>query len=165
MLYLLGLSWNQNPDVIVFAGTVFGICGIIAIYTLFLGRQYKKTSVLDALRGGINTHNYKKNVFPFDKSALPLSLTLALKETFGKFKSQIGVIVIMAILAFSAAMGFGIYENMGKDVDSLLRISGLDLPDADFAGDLSMGETVGSFEMVDNIHYEYWTSLEFIKGN
>ena len=87
-----------------------------------------------------------------------------LKETFGKFKSQIGVIVIMAILAFSAAMGFGIYENMGKDVDSLLRISGLDLPDADFAGDLSMGETVGSFEMVDNIHYEYWTSLEFIKG-
>ena len=164
MLYLIGLSWNQKADLMVFAGVVAGICFIIAVFTLILGREYKKTSVLDALRGGINTHNYKKNVFPFDKTSLPVSLTLALKETFGKFKSQIGVIVIMAILAFSAAMGFGIYENMGKDVDSLLRISGLDLPDADFAGDLSMGETVGSFEMVDCIHYEYWTSLEFIKG-
>ena len=164
MLYLLGLSWNQSPDMMVFAGTVLGICGIIAIFTIFLGRQYKKTSVLDALRGGINTHNYKKNVFPFDKSALPLSLTLALKETFGKFRSQIGVILIMAVLAFSAAMGFGIYENMGKDVDALLRISGLDINDADFSGDLNMFETVKEFECVDRIHYENWLALDYISG-
>ena len=173
MLYLIGLTWNQKADLMVFTGVVVGICFIIAVFTLILGREYKKTSVLDALRGGINTHNYKKNVFPFDKTSLPVSLTLALKETFGKFKSQIGVIVIMAILIVRirvemliefAAFKAKEVENMGKDVDSLLRISVLDLPDADFAGDLSMGETVGSFEMVDRIHYEYWTSLEFIKG-
>ena len=164
MLYLLGLSWNQKPDWIVFAGVVGGICIIITVFTLFLGRQYKKTSVLDALRGGINTHNYKKNVFPFDKTNLPVLLTLSLKETFGKFTSQIGVIIIMAVLAFAGAMGFGIYENMGKDVDSLLRISGLEIYDADFTGDANMEETVKGFECVDGIHHEVWLGIDYQKG-
>ncbi|MCR5847485.1 MAG: ABC transporter permease [Lachnospiraceae bacterium] len=164
MLYLLGLSWNQKPDWMVFAGVVGGICSIITLFTLCLGRQYQKTSVLDALRGGINTHNYKKNVFPFDKTNLPVLLTLSLKETFGKFSSQIGVIFIMAVLAFAGAMGFGIYENMGKDVDALLRISGLDLYDADFVGDVNMLETVKGFECVDGIHYEIWIGLDYQKG-
>ena len=165
MLYLLGLSWNQKPDRLVFAGVVAGICIIITLFTLFLGRQYKKTSVLDALRGGINTHNYKKNVFPFDRTNLPVLLTLSLKETFGKFTSQIGVIFIMAILAFAGAMGFGIYENMGRDVDSLLRISGLEIYDADFVGDANMEETVKGFECVDRIHHEVWLGFDYQKGN
>ena len=165
MLYLLGLSWNQKPDRLVFAGVVAGICIIITLFTLFLGRQYKKTSVLDALRGGINTHNYKKNVSPFDRTNHPVLLTLSLKETFGKFTSQIGVIFIMAILAFAGAMGFGIYENMGRDVDSLLRISGLEIYDADFVGDANMEETVKGFECVDRIHHEVWLGFDYQKGN
>lgn len=164
MLFLLGLSWNQKPDWLVFAGVVAGICIIITLFTLFLGRQYKKTTVLDALRGGINTHNYKKNVFPFDRTNLPVLLTLSLKETFGKFTSQIGVIFIMAILAFAGAMGFGIYENMGRDVDSLLRISGLEIYDADFVGDANMEETVKGFEIVDSTHHEVWMGFDFQKG-
>ncbi|MBP5495311.1 MAG: ABC transporter permease [Lachnospiraceae bacterium] len=164
MLFLLGLSWNQKPDWLVFAGVVAGICIIITLFTLLLGRQYKKTTVLDALRGGINTHNYKKNVFPFDRTNLPVLLTLSLKETFGKFTSQIGVIFIMAILAFAGAMGFGIYENMGRDVDSLLRISGLEIYDADFVGDANMEETVKGFEIVDSIHHEVWMGFDFQKG-
>ncbi len=164
MIFLMGLPWNQKADIMVLAGVVLGICFIIMVFTLFLGRQYKKVTVLEALRGGINTHNYKKNLFPFERSALPISATMALKETFGKFRSQIGIIIIMAILSFSAAMGIGMFENMGKDVDALLTISGLDLYDADFEGDVNMADMVGSFECVDNIHYEVWLGLDFIKG-
>ena len=165
MLFLLGLSWNQGPDLVVFAGVVIGICGLISVFTLILGREYKKTTVLDALRGGINTHNYKRNVFPFDKTNLPISVNLAFKETFGKFRNQIGSIVIIAVLAFSAAMGFGFYENMGKDVNALLTISGIDLYDADFDGSPNMNDTVKSFESVGEIHYEAWTGLDYKVGN
>ena len=164
MIFLMGLPWNQKADIMVLVGVVLGICFIIMVFALFLGRQYKKVTVLEALRGGINTHNYKKNLFPFERSALPISATMALKETFGKFRSQIGIIIIMAILSFSAAMGIGMYENMGKDVDTLLTISGLDLYDADFEGDVNMGDMVGSLECVDNIHYEIWMAFDFIKG-
>ena len=164
MLFFLGLSWNQGPDPVIFAGVVIGICFVITVFTLILGREYKKTSVLEALKGGINSHNYKKNVFSFEKTNLPISITLALKETFGKFRNQIGVILMMMVLAFAAAMGFGIYENIAKDVDALLTISGIDLYDADFSGDVNMGETVKSFECVEEIHYETWTGMEFKKG-
>ena len=165
MLFLLGLSWNQSPDMAVFFGVAITICLIISVFALILGRDYKKTTVLEALRGGINAHNFKKNVFPFDKSSLPIFVNLALKETFGKFKSQIGVILIMTVLAFSAAMGFGIYENMGKDVDSLLRLSGLDLYDADFSGDIGMYDVVKNFNTVDKTHYETWVGLTYVNGN
>lgn len=165
MLFLVGLSWNQSADIGVLIGVIVGICAIIAVFALILGRQYKKTSVLDALRGGINTHNYKRNVFPFDKTNFPIFVTIALKETFGKFKNQIGVIVIMAVLSFCGAMGFGMYENMGKDVNALLRISGIDMQDASTSGDVSMVDTINSFECVKNVLYETWTALDYTANN
>ena len=88
-----------------------------------------------------------------------------MKETFGKFKSQIGVIAIMAVLAFSAAMGFGIYENLGRDVDSLLRIAGTELPNADVTGDKNMAETIRNFECVDRVSYEVSTGYDLKAGN
>ncbi len=165
MLYLLGLSWNQPSDKLLLIGVVAGICIMVCLFTVFLGREYKKTSVLEALRGGINNHSYRKNFFPFDKSSLPVFLNIAMKETFGKFKSQIGVIAITAVLAFSAAMGFGIYENLGRDVDSLLRIAGTELPNADVTGDKNMAETIRNFECVDRVSYEVWTGYDLKSGN
>ena len=165
MLYLLGLSWNQKADLILCAAVVIGICLLVGIFTLFLGREYKKTSVLEALRGGINNHSYRKNFFPFDKSSLPIFLNIAMKETFGKFRSQVGVIAIISVLSFSAAMGFGMYENMGKDVDTLLRIAGTELPDADVSGDKNMADTIKNFESVDRISYEVWTGVDYKVGN
>ena len=165
ILYLLGLSWNQTPDIAVAIGVVIGICAVILVFTLIIGREYKKTTVLEALRGGINNHNFRKNYFPFDKTSFSIHVTIALKETFGKFKSQIGVIIIMAILAFSAAMGFGMYENLGKDVDALLRISGLDMPSAIVTGDESMEATVKSFECVDFTYRDIYVGTDFSFGN
>ena len=163
MLFLLGLDWNQGINYPLAIGVVLAISGIIAAFALVVGREYKKTTVLDALRGGINTHNYKKNVFPLDKTQLPLGITLALKETFGKFKAQFGVIVIMAVLAFSASMGFGIYESMGKDVDALLRISGMELYDSFVTGDENMMNEINNLSSVneDRTYREVWLAFEY----
>ena len=54
---------------------------------------------------------------------------------------------------------------MGRDVDSLLRISGLEIYDADFVGDANMEETVKGFECVDRIHHEVWLGFDYQKGN
>ncbi len=164
MLFLLGLSWNQGVNVPLMFGVLLGICSAITVFTLILGREYKKTSVLDALRGGINTHNFKKNLFSFDKTHMPLTLTLALKETFGKFKSRIGVIIIMAVLAFSASMGFGIYENLGKDTDALLKISGIDLCDADTLWEENIESSISSLSTVDYLYNEAWMGFDYKKG-
>ncbi|MBO7374524.1 MAG: ABC transporter permease [Lachnospiraceae bacterium] len=166
MLFLLGLEWNQPINYPLMIAVIVLISLTIGAFAIVLGREYKKISVLDALRGGMNTHNYKKNVFPLDKTNLPMALTLALKETFGKFRGQIGVIVIMAVLGFSAAMGIGIYDSIGKDTDALLRISGLELYDAAVDGDQNMKAEIFSLPMVnkEKSYSEAWMAFEFITG-
>lgn len=165
ILYLLGLSWNQKPDPFVFVGVILIICSIISVFTIIVGRDYKKTSVLDALRGGINAHNFKKNTFPLDKTNLPLTIVLALKETFGKFKSQIGVVLIMAALSFCASMGFHTYESMGSDPDKLLKVSGMDMQDILVYGDMNTESVIKNFNCVENTDREYFTGIDFTHGN
>ncbi|MCQ2544734.1 MAG: hypothetical protein MJ126_11270, partial [Lachnospiraceae bacterium] len=91
ILITLGLEWNQPISVAVIISVALGIVVLVSLLTLILGREYSKTTVLDALRGGVNTHNYKKNLFAFDKTSFSIPVTLALKGTFGRFRSQLGV--------------------------------------------------------------------------
>lgn len=159
ILVTLGLSWNQPIYWECIGGVIVGICLIVAILTVALGKEYSKTSVLDALRGGINTHNFKKNHFPFDKSSMPISVTMALKETFGKFKSQIGIIFIMMILTIASMIAFGIADNYGND-DGLLELSGIDEYDAYCNnGDDTMFNNIISMPCVDHAYKE--TSLAY----
>nr|MCR4806529.1 hypothetical protein [Lachnospiraceae bacterium] len=65
ILMTLGLSWNQPVNPVICVSVILGICLIISVLTFVIGREYNKISVLDALRGGINAHNYKKNYFAF----------------------------------------------------------------------------------------------------
>ncbi len=162
ILITLGLKWNQPFSVSVALGVLLGICLLVGALTLILGREYSRTSVLDALRGGVNTHNYKKNLFAFDRTALPIAVTLALKETFGKFRSQLGVIFIMMILTVSTIIALGMADTYGTD-DGVLEMSGLDVYDAYFAGSEAMCETVAAFDCVKDARREMWMSVKYRK--
>lgn len=153
ILITLGLSWNQPVYPGCFFGVILGMCLVVAILTFALGREYGKTSVLDALRGGVNTHNYKKNLFAFDKTKMPIAVTMALKETFGKFRSQIGIVFIMIILSIASMVAFGMAENYGND-DGVLALSGIDECDAYCEGDDAMANAVLAMDTVDHLYTE-----------
>lgn len=160
MLITLGLPWNQPINIAAAILVIVCISLVIGLLTLLLGRQYSKVSVLDALRGGINTHNYKKNLFAFDKTSLPIAITLALKETFGRFRSQIGVIFIVMILSIATIIGFGLADTYGTD-EGCIELAGIDMYDAAFGGSESMAESVRGFKTVQNTRTEMWMSYTF----
>lgn len=81
-----GLSWNQNINVKVAILVVLLILLTVITAAQVSSRVYKKITVLDALRGGIHTHNFRKNFFPLEKSRLPLSIVLSGKEILGEKK-------------------------------------------------------------------------------
>ncbi len=157
----LGLPWNQPIYVECLLGVVIGVCLVFAILTLILGREYSKTSVLDALRGGVNTHNFKKNLFAFDKTSMPISVTMALKETFGKFRSQIGIIFIMLILTISTMVALGLRENYGTD-EGCLKLSGIDEYDAYCEGDDTTYDKVSAMDTVDHCYKENFFSCKIV---
>ena len=127
---VLGLSWNQPVNIPVNVYTFLGMMLVVILVSRFISRIYKKISVLDALRGGINSHNYKKNVFSFEKTALPVPFVLSLKETFGGLGRNIIMILISAVLMIATLTGFGMKENYGDDPEAMLNMLGFEMADA-----------------------------------
>ena len=124
---VLGLSWNQPVNWMIAGITVISVVGILGIVAVIISATYKRISVLDALRGGINTHNFKKNYFSFETTPLPIPVTMALKETFGGLGKNVIMVVIAAILAISTLAGFGLLENFGKDPNTMIKMFGFEM--------------------------------------
>ncbi|MCR5671819.1 MAG: ABC transporter permease [Butyrivibrio sp.] len=160
ILITLGLPWNQPVNITVALLVFFGICLLVCLLTIILGRQYSKISVLSALRGGVNTHNYKKNLFSFDKTSFPIAITLALKDTFGRFRNQLGVIFIMMILSVSTIIAFGMKDTYGNDA-GVLEMGGFDVYDAFLIGDETMEQSVAAMKTVENTRREINMGLNY----
>ena len=131
---LSGLKWEEKINVgvalFVIAAAVTIVCGA----AFFSGRAYKKISVLDALRGGIHTHNFKKCVFPIEKNRLPLPLVLALKGIWGEKKRSIGILGIVVLLSVTTCVSFSLFEHFVMTTDTLLDFAGIDNGDVAIYG-------------------------------
>lgn len=91
---------------------------VIALITVFLSLKIRKLSVLMALRDGINTHNFKKNFVPLDKTKLPLNPAIGLKNIIIEKKQNISIAIIVCILCSSIVLSFTMYDNFRSDNDS-----------------------------------------------
>ena len=116
---ILGISWNQPVNIGAAIGTLYGLSLTTLLIAWLLGGRYKKITVLDALRGGINTHNYKKNHVPLDKSVLPLPVAMSLKSTLGGKRRSILLVAVSAILSIAMTCGFALYESFGMNKNAM----------------------------------------------
>ncbi len=152
---MLGVSWNQTfhfGAAAISAGIVFFIVLTVAY---FGGRVYKKISVLHALRGGIDTHNFKRNYFPFEKSRLPVNLCLSGKNLLFEKGKNLSIFFIVALLAFSSCVGFGMYDNFVKNQNALLCLVGIE------SGDFYMASTPGDFDEIGRT-LESWREIDSV---
>lgn len=166
MIYLMGLSWNRPVNVSLGIYCILFILAAIALVTLFLGREYHRITVLDALRGGVQNHNFKRNHFPYDRTHLPISVTNALKETFGKLGTQIGIALVMAVLSMSTAIGLGFVNTWGTgDVKTFLDLSGIIYTDAILTdADASVRNAVQNMPECKTIFYTTFFAYEYSNG-
>ncbi len=132
---MMGLEWRQNFHMVAAVITLVTVLGIVMLVSFISGRIYKKLSVLESLRGGIHTHNYKKNYFGFDKSRLPIAMNLAGKNMMFEKAKNISIFCMIVLLAFSACVGFGMYENFALRSDNLLKMVGSEAGDVFVSGE------------------------------
>ncbi|MCR4989654.1 MAG: FtsX-like permease family protein [Lachnospiraceae bacterium] len=160
ILLTLGLPWKQPISTPVAISTIIGMGGLVGALTLLIGREYNKTTVLEALRGGINAHNFKRNFFPFEKSPFSVAVTLSLKETFGRFKNQIGVLFIVMLLSASTLIGLGIADTFSDD-DTVINMAGVDYADSMISGDRAMADKLDTMTSVDFQYGEQWQAFNY----
>ena len=152
---MLGLSWNQGFHLTAALLTTIIILGVVFGVALLSGRIYKRISVLEALRGGIRTHNFKKNYFSFEKTKMPIAFTYAMKNLINEKAKNISIFCIVVILAFSACVGFGLYDNFAKNSDTLLKMIGAEAGNIFISGkDMDkIGEQLEDWSEIETVLY------------
>lgn len=148
---ILGLPWNQGFLVAPAMLTVAVILALVALVVLCASRSYRKLSVLDALRGGIHTHNFKENRLPLSDTHLPLPLALSMKEIFGAKRRHLALLLITALLSVATLIGFGMYDSFGRDQEMILKIAGIEGGDANIAAAAGNGERIVDWAESDTV--------------
>lgn len=164
----MGIFWNQGIDPFVLLSTVVGSFVVITGAAGFASRIYGKVSVLDALRGGIHTHNFRRNYFPFENSRLPRSLVLAGKYIFGEKVKNVSILCIISLLSFATCVSFALYQNFAQNTDYLLKLVGLEVSDIVLLGDIQtledIGEEMAQWQETEKVLYYDNGSVQLSKG-
>lgn len=149
---VMGITWTSNTNMIPILITGTSLLLIVFSTTRIISRKYNNISVLDALRGGINTHNFKKNRFAFSKTRLPVALVLSLKETFGNPGKNIALALIIAILTVSAIIGFALKENFSSDKNGMIDVMGIEMGTAGITAIDGIGDDLRTLQGVKNVY-------------
>ena len=123
----IGLGWKMGFD----SGSAL-FSTIITIILILLAavvssRKYKKIAPLDALRNGINTHNFKKNHIRMEEAGLPLNLSIGLKNILYNKKKNVFICLIVIVLSFCANVTVSVYTNFVLQNDILIQLTGLEM--------------------------------------
>ena len=162
---ILGVTWNQPVNPFVAVGTVLGLLLLILLVAVWISRRYQKITVLEALRGGLGTHNYRKNRFSFEKSSLPVSLVLSLKDTFGNVGRNIAMVLITVIFAVAMTNGFGLKENFADDPDQMIRLTGTVVGGIQVDTDAGFKEDFARLPGVTKVRMYYTIEPKVIAGD
>lgn len=98
------------------------LSGTVALTVWLAARRIKKIEPIVALRSGVQTHNFKKNHVPLEKTKAPLNFALAFKTTLSNVKHNITVCVTMLVLSLVVVFSGLMTENMIVDMTPFLNL-------------------------------------------
>ncbi len=96
--------------------------GTVTLAIWLSARKIKKMDPITALRSGIQTHNFKRNHIPLEKTKAPLNFALALKTTLSGMKYNVTVCVTMLILSLAVVFSGLMLENVITDMTPFLNL-------------------------------------------
>lgn len=102
--------------------TIALIGGTVALAVWLSASRIKKIEPIIALRQGVQTHNFKRNHVPLDKTHLPLQPALAFKTTLSGIKQNVTVSVTMLVLSLVVVFLGVMIENVIGDVEPFIHL-------------------------------------------
>lgn len=122
----VGLKWDSGIHPLSVMIDVMVIMLLVFMIAYLTASRLKKITPIMALRGGILTHNFKRNHFPLSKSSLNVNLTVGLKTLMHNMKQNITIMIIVCLMSFVAVFTFTINYNFNVDNTAFLRLVGIE---------------------------------------
>lgn len=130
MISQTGIPYSVNFLPIPCAVTIAFTGGAVAAAVYLSAKRIRKIEPITALRQGIQTHSFKKNHVPLDKTNAPLNFALALKTVMSNKKQNVTICVTMLVLSLVIVFSGVMLENFILDKQTFV--------------DLVVGETADS---------------------
>lgn len=148
-----GLRWVQGFDGGISSIALGVILIVVMIVALTAAGRIHKLNPIAALRGGIVTHNFRRNVIPLDRSKGRLPAVLGFKSMLQNGRQSLMIGVILTTVAFAGTFALMMFYNTVVDIKSFKETPGIEISNsvavlsADAAG-TGMVEEIRSMEGV-----------------
>lgn len=130
---ITGIKWAILPNVTLYTLAAVFMVAFVALVSVFASLKIRKITVLNALRDGINTHNFKKNHFSLEKTPLPLNLTIGLKGIMASLRQNVSIVFIICLLSFSVTFSFTLSENFDAESNAIWTFIGMERGDIHYS--------------------------------
>lgn len=122
-----GIKWEQGFDNTINVVTLFSIIVIVILVAVLTSRRINKLHPIVALRGGIITHSFRKNVLPLSSTLGKLPVVLAIKSIFINLKQSLMMVIILIAVSFAGTFAVIMYYNTNVDTKTFLETPGIEL--------------------------------------
>ncbi|WP_167956081.1 ABC transporter permease [Anaerosporobacter faecicola] len=116
-----GFCWQQGFDVVSSLLTVCATTVIILLSSYLAARKIRRLQAITALRGGVKTHNFKKNYFAMDQAKGNVNIVLALKNIVANGKKNLLLLLVIMATTISAVFAGTMYYNMAVEPKAFLE--------------------------------------------
>lgn len=130
MMSQTGIPYAMKFLPLPFVMTLVLIGGMVALSVWLSSRRIKTIEPIVALRQGIQTHSFKRNHIPLERTRVSLNTALALKTTFSGVKQNVTACITMLVLSLAVTFTGMVVRNVITDVSQFV--------------DLVIGETADS---------------------
>ncbi|MCR4846962.1 MAG: ABC transporter permease [Eubacterium sp.] len=117
-----GVTWDSTYTTGAIVITLLIILGAVLIVSFISTRGIGKLDPVVALRYGIDTHSFKKNHAPIEKTAGPLTWIMALKSVLSSAKQSVILFVVMTSIGIVTTFSSFLAYNCVYDPSSLFRM-------------------------------------------
>ncbi|MEK4425058.1 ABC transporter permease [Solibacillus sp. FSL K6-1523] len=150
---LSGLVWNQKFDMMINLANIFIVTLCVVIVTLISAFRVRKITPIMALRGGIQTHNFRRNHFPLEKMRAGLHFSLAIKSMLSNVKQNFMILFIIIALTFASVFSVVLYYNIASDKTAFVNLFGAEPGNVliTVQPDASTKELLGHIKQMDQV--------------
>ena len=151
-----GVAWDHPFDVATFVITVIVILGTVLVVSALSTKKISKLDPVIALRFGMNTHSFKRNYAPIERTSGPLPWIMALKSVLGNAKQNLILFVVMTSIGIVSTFAVFLSYNCVADPSHLYRMLNLVAADVDFTFDENRNQ-LEEIKQLPEVESAFWT--------
>jgi ABC-type lipoprotein release transport system permease subunit len=156
---LSGLVWEGGFHPEMSLPIVAGMIAAMLLVTFVATHLIRNIHPATALRFGLESHSFKKNYLPLDKTTGGLNILLALKSTMQNMSQNFIVTGVILAVSYMTAFSAILFYNTRVDITKFQRLLQGDAPDAyvniQYDTEEEMYDIIGKLQGMDGVTEAY----------